>query len=57
MSDIAGREKVESIDVPMHVIAYRLIIDGTRSRVLAGAGSGRFFFFLNNKPREDLSKA
>ena len=53
MSDIEGREKEEDlierrriVDVPMHVIAYRSIIDSTHSRVLVGARSGKFFFFL-----------
>ena len=41
--------------MPTHVIAYRSIIDSTRSRVLVGARSG--IFFLNNNGREDLSKA
>ena len=40
--------------MPTHVIADRLIINSTRSRVLVGACSGSFFL-LNNNGREDLS--
>ena len=52
--DLIERRRI--VDVPMHVIAYQMMIDSKRSCVLLGAYSGRVFFFNNNR-REDLRKA